>query len=69
LILSWIFYKTFDNDARFLSAKFWFKIKIEWWYESIWFPKSVLQKYSEKLKQEIKFLQTPMLPRLSGKAR
>ncbi len=52
LILSWIFYKTFDNDARFLSDKFWFKIKVEWWYESIWFPKSVLEKYSVKLKEE-----------------
>ncbi len=52
LMLSWIFYKTFDNDARFLSDKFWFKIKQEWWYESIWFPKNVLEKYLDKLKFE-----------------
>jgi hypothetical protein len=50
LILSWIFYKTFDSDSRFLSDKFWFKIKIEWWYESIWFPKNALEKYLDKLK-------------------
>ena len=52
LILSWIFYKTFDNDARFLSDNFWFKIKEEWWYESIWFPKNVLEKYLDKLKNK-----------------
>lgn len=50
LILSWIFYKTFQNDARFLSDKFWFKIKTEWWYESVWFPKNVLEKYLSELK-------------------
>ncbi len=27
LILAWIFYKTFETDTRFLSDKFWFKIK------------------------------------------
>lgn len=52
LILSWIFYKTFDTDARFLSDKFWFKIKQDWWYENIWFPKNVLEKYLDKLKFE-----------------
>ncbi len=52
LILAWIFYKTFETDARFLSDKFWFKIKVEWGYESIWFPKSVLEKYLDELKQE-----------------
>jgi len=52
LILSWIFYKTFNYDARFLSDNFWFKIKEVWWYESIWFPKSVLEKYLNKLKQK-----------------
>lgn len=52
LILSGIFYKAFDNDARFLSDKFWFKIKITWWYETVWFPKSVLEKYLNILKQK-----------------
>ena len=52
LILAWIFYKAFETDARFLSDKFWFKIKIEWWYESIWFPKNSLEKYLDKLNFE-----------------
>ena len=52
LILSWIFYKTFDDDARFLSHKFWFKIKSEAWYESVWFPKIVLNQYLNKLEED-----------------
>lgn len=48
-ILSWIFYKSFESDSRFLSNKFWFKIKKEWWYESVWFPKHVLEKYIKNL--------------------
>jgi len=52
LILSWIFYKTFDDDSRFLSDKFWFKIKVEWWYETVWFPESVLEKYLKILEKQ-----------------
>ena len=52
LILSWIFYRTFNEDSRFLSDKFWFKIKKTWWYEQVWFPKNSLKKYLNKLKEE-----------------
>ena len=52
LILSWIFYRTFGVDSRFLSDKFWFKIKETWWYEVVWFPKNSLEKYLNELKQE-----------------
>ncbi|MDD3145610.1 MAG: hypothetical protein PHV23_05915 [Candidatus Gracilibacteria bacterium] len=52
LILSGIFYKTFDTDARFLSDKFGFKIKQDGGYENIGFPKNVLEKYLDKLKFE-----------------
>lgn len=52
LFLSWIFYRTFNSDSRFLSDKFWFKIKKIWWYEVVWFPQSVLLKYTNKLKEE-----------------
>jgi hypothetical protein len=52
LFLSGIFYKTFDEDARFLSDKYWFKIKEAWWYETIWFPKNVLEKYLLDLEQK-----------------
>ena len=52
LILSWIFYRTFNEDSRFLSDKFWFKIKRTWWYEVVWFPKNALKKYLNELKQD-----------------
>jgi len=52
LFLSWMFFRTFNNDARFLSDKFWFKIKQTWWYEVVWFPENSLEKYLEQLKQE-----------------
>jgi hypothetical protein len=52
LFLSWIFYKTFDTDAKFLSDKFWFKIKQTWGYKTVWFPKNVLEKYLFQLKQK-----------------
>ncbi len=52
LLLSWIFYRTFNEDSKFLSDKFWFKIKQTWWYEVVWFPKNVLKKYLDELKQE-----------------
>ena len=45
LFLSWMFYRTFDSDARYLSDKFWFKIKVSWWYEQVWFPENSLDKY------------------------
>ena len=51
LILSWMFFKTFWNDAKFLSDRFWFKIKQTGWYETIWFPESVLEKYLKELKE------------------
>lgn len=50
--LSWVFYRTFNDDSRFLSDKFWFKIKQTGWYEVVWFPKSALLKYTNKLKEE-----------------
>lgn len=52
LFLSWAFYRTFDSDSRFLSYKFWFKIKQTWWYELVWFPKNALSKYLSELKKE-----------------
>lgn len=51
LLLSWIFYRTFDTDARVLSDCFSFKIKQAWGYESVWFPKDTLEKYICKLKE------------------
>ncbi|NDK09063.1 hypothetical protein EOM39_07545 [Candidatus Gracilibacteria bacterium] len=51
LFLSGIFYKSFDRDARFLSAKFGFKIKQIGGYETVGFPKNVLEKYLTELKQ------------------
>lgn len=51
LTLSGIFYKAFDDDARFLSDTFWFKIKNEWWHECVWFPKIVIEKYVSELKK------------------
>ncbi len=52
LFLSWFFYRTFNSDSKFLSDKFWFKIKQIWWYEVVWFPKNALSKYINELKKE-----------------
>ena len=52
LVLSGIFYRTFDADARVLSDCFWFKIKQTWGYEGVWFPKSVLGKYLSQLQEK-----------------
>ena len=52
LVLSGIFYRTFDIDARVLSDYFWFKIKEAWGYEVVWFPKSVLEKYLSQLQEK-----------------
>lgn len=51
-ILSWMFYRTFNTDWRYLSDKFWFKIKHTWWYEVVWFPKNALEKYLNELKKQ-----------------
>lgn len=57
LFLSWMFYRTFESDARVLSDRFWFKIKVSWWYEQVWFPKNSLDKYlSELSKNNIWYL-------------
>ena len=52
LIFSGMFYPTFNEDARFLSHTFWFKIKKTWWYEVVWFPENSLEKYLSQLKKE-----------------
>jgi hypothetical protein len=52
LILSGMFYRTFNEDARFLSHTFWFKIKKTWWYEVVGFPRNSLEQYLNQLKKE-----------------
>ena len=54
LLQSWIFFITFDDDAKFLSAEFGFQIQV--WktksesYYRIWFPISGKEKYINSLK-------------------
>lgn len=48
LISSWCFYRTFDEDAKYLSTYYGFRIKSCKNFLQVWFPKSSLDKYLRK---------------------